>query len=126
MDKVENLEKICQDIIKLDTMIRSAGIINNRGHLIAGGMKEGVQPLEDARRDEMMFMELSLRVRMRHEFDSELGEVHFSLSYRSKVIMMSFPLPEDYVLLVSAEKDFDFAKTPFKILDLITVLKEKK
>jgi hypothetical protein len=120
----EVLEKICQKIIKIDPKVRSARIINSRGHLIAGGMKVGLQSLESQKQDEMMFMELALRVRMRHEFDKEFGEVHFSMSYRDKVIVMSFPLAEDGVLLVSLEKDADFGKIAFKILKLIAPLKK--
>ena len=71
----------------------------------------------------MMFMELALRVRMRHEFDNEFGVVHFSLSYRDKVIVMSFPLSNDDVLLVSREKDKNFEEIPFKILELIEDIK---
>ncbi|MCE2615097.1 MAG: hypothetical protein LVO36_04250, partial [Nitrosopumilus sp. (ex Thoosa mismalolli)] len=112
MDNVEELEKICQKIISLDSKMRSARLINSRGHLIAGGMKEGLLSLEAQKQDEMMFMELSLRVRMRHEFDKEFGEVHFSMSYRDKVIVMSFPLSNDDVILVSCEKDADFGKIP--------------
>ena len=125
MDNVEELEKICQKIIKLDPKMRSARIINSRGHLISGGMKKGLMSLEAQKQDEMMFMELALRVRMRKEFDSEFGEVHFSMSYREKVIVMSFPLANDDVLLVSTEKDLEFGKIPFKILKLITPLKSK-
>ncbi|MCV0392424.1 MAG: hypothetical protein K5790_03900 [Nitrosopumilus sp.] len=124
MDDVEKLEKICQKIDNLDPKIRSARFINNRGHLMAGGMKEGLLSLEAKKQDEMMFMELALRVRMRHEFDNEFGEVHFSMSYRDKVIIMSFPLVDDNVLLVSCEKDVDFGKIPFKILKLIASLKK--
>lgn len=124
MDNVEELEKICQKIIKLDSKIRSSRFINNRGHLIAGGMKEGLMSLESQKHDEMMFMELALRVRMRHEFDGEFGEVHFSMSYRDKVIVMSFPLADDNVLLVSCEKDSDFSKIAFKILKIIDHLKK--
>ena len=123
MDNVEELEKICQKIIKLDPKMRSARIINSRGHLVAGGMKKGLMSLEAQKQDEMMFMELALRVRMRKEFDSEFGEVHFSMSYREKVIVMSFPLANDDVLLVSTEKDLDFGKVPFKILKIIAPLK---
>ena len=123
MDNVEELEKICQKIIKLDPKMRSARIINSRGHLVAGGMKKGLMSLEAQKQDEMMFMELALRVRMRKEFDSEFGEVHFSMSYREKVIVMSFPLANDDVLLVSTEKDLDFGKIPFKILKIIASLK---
>ncbi len=125
MGNVEELEKICQKILKLDPKMRSARIINSRGHLMAGGMKKGIMSLEAQKQDEMMFMELALRVRMRHEFDHEFGQVHFSLSYREKVIVMSFPLANDDVLLVSSEKDLDFGKVPFKILKIIMPLKNK-
>ena len=124
MENVEELEKICQKIIKLDPKMRSARLINSRGHLIAGGMKKGLLSLEAQKQDEMMFMELSLRVRMRHEFDNEFGQVHFSMSYRDKVIVMSFPLTNDDVFLISCEKEADFGKIPFKILKIIEPLKK--
>jgi len=124
MATIEEQEKICQKIIKMDPKIRSARIINSRGHLVAGGMKAGLESLESQKQDEMMFMELALRIRMRHEFDKEFGEVHFSMSYRDKVIVMSFPLAEDGVLLISSEKEADFGKIAFKILKLIAPLKK--
>ena len=124
MVNVEELEKICQNITNLDPKMRSCRIINSRGHLVAGGMKKGLLSLEAQKQDEMMFMELALRVRMRHEFDKEFGEVHFSMSYRDKVIVMSFPLANDDVLLVSSEKEADFSKIAFKILKLIAPLKK--
>lgn len=124
MDNVEELEKMCQKIIALDPKMRSARFINSRGHLTAGGMKDGLLSLEAQKQDEMMFMELALRVRMRHEFDSEFGEVHFSMSYRDKVIVMSFPLSNDDVLLLSCEKETDFGKLPFNVLKIIAPLKK--
>ena len=123
MVNVSDLEKICEKIMKLDPKMRSARIINSRGHLVAGGMKEGLKSLEEAKQDEMMFMELALRVRMRHEFDKEFGQTHFSLSYRDKVIIMSFPLANDDVLLASGEKEINFGKIPFKILEIIKDLR---
>ncbi len=124
MNNVAELENICQKILKLDPKMRSARFINARGHLAAGGMRDGLLSLEAKKQDEMMFMELALRVRMRHEFDTEFGIVHFSLSYRDKVIVMSFPLSNDDVLLVSCEKDTDFGDIPFKILKIIECIKK--
>jgi hypothetical protein len=124
MDDIEELENICKKIIKLNVKMRSARFINSRGHLLAGGMKQGLFSLEDEKQDEMMFMELALRVKMRHEFDNEFGKVHFSISYRDKVIVMSFPLSNDDVLLVSSEKEVDFSKLAFKILKLVEHLKK--
>ena len=123
MENIEELEKLCKKITKLDPKMRSARFINSRGHLIAGGMKDGILSLEAQKQDEMMFMELALRVQMRHEFDKEFGVVHFSMSYRDKVIVLSFPLSNDDVLLVSCEKETNFGKIPFKILKLIEPLK---
>jgi hypothetical protein len=114
-----NHEKICQRTMKLDPKIRSARVINDRGHQIAGGMKKGLKSLEDTKQDEMMFMEIALRVRMRHEFDKEFGKTLFSLSYRDKVIIISFPMPDGNVFLVSSEKDMDFGKIPFKIINIL-------
>ncbi len=124
MANVEELEKICQKIMQLDPKMRSSRIISNRGHLVAGGMKEGLKSLEETKHDEMMFMELALRVRMRRDFDKELGRVHFAMSYRDKVIIMSFPLADDDVLLVSGECEIDFSKIAFEILDLIKDLRD--
>lgn len=113
-----NFEAICKKVMGLDPKIRFAGMINNKGRLIAGGMKEGKKPLEDTKDDEMLFMELVLRTKMRHEFDRQLGTVKFAMSYREKAVVMSFPADEN-VMMVSAEKEIDFAKIPFKILKIL-------
>ncbi len=112
-------EKICLKVMTLDPEMRSARVINNRGHQIAGGMKKGMSSLEDEKQDEMMFMEIALRVRMRHEFDKEFGPVSFSLSYREKVIIYSFPMSDENVLLVSSSRESDFGKIPFKIMKIL-------
>ena len=113
-----DFDVICKKVMDLDPKIRFAGMINDKGRLIGGGMKEGKKPLEDTKDDEMLFMELVLRTKMRREFDSQLGPVKFAMSYREKAVVMSFPLDE-YVMLVTAEKEFDFAKVPFKILKIL-------
>ena len=46
MDNVEELENICKQILKLDPKMRSARFINARGHLAAGGMKDGLLSLK--------------------------------------------------------------------------------
>ncbi|MDE1827366.1 MAG: hypothetical protein KGH83_07245, partial [Thaumarchaeota archaeon] len=73
-------EKICKKVMELDPKIRFAGIINEKGRLFAGGMREGFKSLEDSRDDEMLYMELVLRAKMRREFDKVLGPVQFAMS----------------------------------------------
>ncbi len=74
--------------------------------------------LEDEKKDEMLFMELALRVKMRSEFDDDLGKVKFSMSFREKLIVMSFPIKND-ILMVTMERKTQFEKISFKILKLI-------
>jgi len=113
--------ELCAKVSKIDPKIRFAGIINNKGRLVAGGMVSSVKSLEDEKEDEMLFMELALRVKMRQEFDKDFGKVNFSLSYREKLIVMSFPFNKN-VLFVSMDKRKEFDKIPFKILNLIDKL----
>ena len=101
-----------------DNQIRFAGVINERGRLVAGGMRENVEPLESEKDDEMIFMELALRVKMRKEFDRQLGQVNFAMASRERALAMSFLIGED-ILYVVSEPDADYGLLPKKILKLI-------
>ncbi|MBM3896226.1 MAG: hypothetical protein FJ360_00540 [Thaumarchaeota archaeon] len=118
MSRIFDYSKICDGIRNLDPLIRFAGVINPRGRLVAGGMKEGIEPLESQKDDEMLFMELALRVKMRQEFDKQLGKVKFAMSLREKVLAISVPIGDD-VLYVAAESKADYKVLPEKILNII-------
>ncbi len=111
-------ENLCTLVQKIDSKIRFAGVINSKGRLVAGGMAPSKKRLGDRKGDEMLYMELALRVKMRSEFDDDLGKVKFSMSFREKLIVMSFPMKND-VLFVSMDKRMSFDKIPFKILKLL-------
>ena len=117
-DIILDYNKICNDIKNLDPKIRFAAVINERGKIVAGGMKEGIESLEEEKHDEMLFLELALRVRMRKEFDNQLGKVNFAMAQRSRALAISVPIKED-ILYVVAEPDADYATLPSKIMDII-------
>jgi len=110
-------ENMCTLVQKIDSKIRFAGVINSKGRLVAGGMAPSITRLGDRKRDEMLYMELALRVKMRREFDDDLGKVKFSMSFREKLIVMSFPMKND-VLMVSMESKTQFEQIAFSILKL--------
>lgn len=116
-DKTRDYAKICDQIKDLDK-IRFAGVINERGKLIEGGMKNGLATLSSTKDDEMLFMELILRVKMRQEFDNQLGKVKFAMALRDKVLEMSF-LIDKHVLFVVSDSDVDFGIIPRKIIEII-------
>jgi hypothetical protein len=111
-------ENLCTLVQKIDSKVRFAGVINSKGRLVAGGMTPSKKRLGDRKRDEMLYMELALRVKMRREFDDDLGKVKFSMSFREKLIVMSFPMEND-VLMVSMERKTQFEKIAFNILKLV-------
>jgi hypothetical protein len=109
-------EQKCQNLLK-EPEIRFAGLINPMGHLVAGGMKKGLKPLEDDADMRKLYMELILRVSTRQEFDKTLGEVEYSASRRSKAVVMSFPIGNK-VLFVSANPDVDIDNTAKKVMKI--------
>jgi hypothetical protein len=116
--KIFDYSKICKTVLSLDPKIRFAGVINERGRLVAGGMKENVTPLENEKDDEMIYMELALRVKMRKEFDKHLGRVNFALASRERALAISFLINDD-ILYVVSEPDADYGSLPKKILEVI-------
>ncbi len=110
--------KICESVFSIDSKIRFAGIISEQGRLIAGGMKENVEPLENEKDDETIFMEVALRVKMRNEFDSQLGQVNFAMASRERVLAISVMVGND-ILYVVAEPDVDYGILPKKILEIV-------
>lgn len=109
-------EQKCQNLLK-EPEIRFAGLINPMGHLVAGGMKKGLKPLEDDADMRKLYMELILRVSTRQEFDQTLGEVRYSASRRTKAVVMSFPI-DNKVLLVSANPDVSIDDTAKKVMKI--------
>jgi len=117
-DKIFDYSKICTSVLALESKIRFAGVINERGRLVAGGMRDNVEPLESEKDDEMIFMELALRVKMRKEFDKQLGCVNFAMASRERALAISVPLGED-ILYVASEPDTDYGSLPKKILEIV-------
>ena len=110
-------EQKCNLLLQED-VIRFAGLISSQGRHVAGGFKPGIIPLVDAADMQQIAMELALRVAMRKEFDYALGSVKYTVSQREKVVMMSFPISSN-ALLVSAMADIDIDKTVRKIMKIM-------
>ena len=109
-------QKKC-DLLLEQPEIRFAGLLDSMGNLLAGGFKDGITPLNDETQKREMCMEVALRTATRRDFDEPLGKVDFAATKREKVVMMSFPLNQN-ILLISAEPDVDIAKTAVKVMKI--------
>ena len=118
VEKIYDYVGICDSVMSLDPKIRFVGVVSERGRLVAGGMKDSIKSLEDERDDEMIFMELALRVKMRKEFDEQLGPVKFAMALRERILAISVLINDD-ILYAVFEPDADYGLLPDKILDIV-------
>jgi hypothetical protein len=118
LDK-DTLNQLCNPIFALDSTIRFAGIINKMGKLVAGGMKQGLESMENNEKSLELYMEFVLKNEMNKDFDHEFGRTIYSFSEREKIKLASFPLDDNYLLRVSIDKDGAHNKIIERILELL-------
>jgi hypothetical protein len=99
--------------------IRFAGIIDEGGHLVAGGFKEGLTPLEGDESKLSGFMEFASRISLRKEFDKTLGPINYIAARRDRLVLICFPFPiSRFVLLISAEPTVDIENLANKVVNI--------
>jgi hypothetical protein len=109
------LENTCKKIQQDLPNMRFVGVINQFGHLVAGGFRSDVLPYVSNGREFMMYMGVVLDLNMRKDFDDALGQVNYLHSQRDKVSMISIPLGKHIVLLATETDDVDVPKTVSRV-----------
>lgn len=117
-NKFTHQKEVTKEIMQIDPNIRFVGIINSQGKLSAGSVQKNTKLKVAQDECEMLYMEATLRMRMRQEFDHCLGQVNFCMSHRKNFIITKYPF-RDSLVYVSADKNFNFVKTPFKIIEFL-------
>ena len=113
-------ESKCKQLT-LEKEIRFAGIIDEKGILVAGGFKEGISPFEGDETKLNEFMQFASRVSLRKEFDKELGPINYLAARRDRIVLISFPFPvSNVVLLISAEPTVDIEKVANKVVSIFS------
>jgi hypothetical protein len=109
---------LCDRIIKLDRSIRFVGIVNNRGEVIEGGFKQGVEPMLNGTDEQQMYIHSLSNLTMLQSYKDRLGMVRYSLTEHEKVILMTFPLG-DGILCVSALPKANMNKIRDKVMKVL-------
>ena len=105
MSSAMPFDKICDNVFALSSNIRSVRIINGMGDPVAGGMREGLESMEDKESSSKLYLEFVLRSEMRKDQDAEFGKTIYSFSEREKIKFAVFPLLGNHLLMVSIEKN---------------------
>lgn len=109
---------LCDRIIKLDRSIRFVGIVNNRGEVIEGGFKQGIEPLLSGTDEQQMYIHSLSNLTMLQSYSDRLGMVRYSLTEHEKVTLMTFPL-RDGILCLSAMPKANMNKIRDKVMKVL-------
>ena len=77
MAEKEELNSLIKKIGKLHKMIRFVAIINKNGKIIKSEMRDEVPSLLKTKNEEKFCQDVTVRRKMREEFDKSLGKVRF-------------------------------------------------
>ncbi len=99
-------QKILDAIFDLNKDIRYAGLLDEAGTLLAGGMRRGIDSIVDQPSEELYLTHTALRKSMRERFDDTMGQARFVYVEREKLSLLTFYL-EKKMLLVTLEPSMD-------------------
>ena len=111
--------ELCEQVFDIDPAIRFAGIIDRMGKLVAGGMRAGLKPLESIKDMDRLYLEFALRHAMRREFDGEFGPTRYAMSERERIKIVTFPMPDDSLLLISMEPRKPHDRIISRVLEVV-------
>jgi hypothetical protein len=106
---MNNEEKICDEILELDSSIRFAGIGSKMGKLVAAKFNPEVKVLLTREEIEANIIKAVLRMKTREDYEQKLGKTIYTFALYDKVKRASIALNKrDYsLLMVSFEVSAD-------------------
>ena len=108
---------IIEKVVKIDSHMRFVAIIDLKGNIVEGIMKEGKTSLESQKQEEHFCQQVADRRKMRQEFDKPLGKVRYVHVEREKVTQFVI-YAKRKTLFVSMEPELPIARK-MKIINSI-------
>ncbi|MGA7369841.1 MAG: hypothetical protein WBX01_11975 [Nitrososphaeraceae archaeon] len=114
-----DLDRLCKDVIGLDSKIRFAGVCDDVGEIVYGGQREGITDLlskEESRRSNLQAI---ARWALRESLSLKVGKGAYAIAEYEKIKRITFPIEENQLLLVTTEVDSDHNRIIRDILNLL-------
>lgn len=119
--KLKMYEEKCNRLLE-ENEIRFAGILDEQGKLLSGGLKPGLKPLEKDQEELESFMEFVSKVSLPKEYDSSLGPINYLAARRDNAVLISFPFPiSKILLLISAEPLADIEEISKRVVKIFSL-----
>ena len=118
-------QKIIDTIFELNDDIRYAGLIDETGSLIVGGMRHGIDSIVDQPSEELYLTHTALRKSMRERFDDTMGKARFVYVEREKLSLLTFYLDKK-MLLITLEPNMESQKVIDLAENILEIVNGKK
>ncbi len=100
-----------EKIFRFDKKIRYCGIIDEKGELVAGNMRKGLQSLEPESEDKKLFAQIALAVGMNRGWDRYFGKTMCIVILKEKVSFFIFTLSNLKSIVLVVDSSMSVAKT---------------
>ena len=112
-------EKLCNEIMNLDSLIRFVGILNQKGEKIAGGTRENISSMLSPEEVKMSMYYASKRWDTRGKLSHRIGDAKYSMTAYEKVNQITIPIEKKNLLLMSTEPNVKPLEIIDKVFELI-------
>ena len=100
----EGVEILCQKLCN-EPKVRFCGVINPLGRLVTGGFRNSVESLTNENQRQMLYIQSYLEMSMKGDFDDTLGNVNYITTYRDNIALITIPLQQNHLLVMSVERN---------------------
>ena len=116
--KDEQLLKVVENILTLNTAMRFASILDLKGNIIEGIMKDRKTSLESQKQQEKFCKDAAKARKMREAYDKKLGKVRYVHTERENVTQITVYVKK-YTIFITMEPELSVNKK----LQIVTKIK---
>ena len=116
--KDEQLLKVVENILTLNTAMRFASILDLKGNIIEGIMKDRKTSLESQKQQERFCKDAAKARKMREAYDRKLGKVRYVHTERENVTQITVYVKK-YTIFITMEPELSVNKK----LQIVTKIK---
>ena len=117
--KDEQLLKVVENILAFNTAMRFAAILDLRGNIIEGIMKDRKTSLESQKQQEKFCRDAAKARKMREAYDKKLGKVRYVHTERENVTQITVYVKK-YTIFITMEPELSVNKK----LQIVTKIKK--
>ena len=107
------------DIFAIDSSIRFASVYNESGEVISGGMRKDKESLLNPEEAKMSIYYSKHMFEKHTNLSHRVGKERYSMTEYQKVKMISIPLQDGNLLLISIETNADHFKMVERMLQVV-------